>query len=126
MNKEANLSSKIHPTAVIAKGAKIAADVEIGAYSMIGEGVEIGEGSIIKSHVVIEGNTKIGKKNVIFPFACIGQIPQDLKYQGEKSQIIIGDNNQIREYATIHLGTEKGGMVTKIGNNCLLMVSIHI
>lgn len=117
---------KIHPTAIISKGAKIADSVEIGPYSIIGNEVEIASGTIIKSHVVIEGITKIGENNVIFPFASIGQIPQDFKYNQERSQTIIGNNNNIREHATIHPGTADGGMITSIGNNCLLMIGTHV
>lgn len=120
------MSNKIHPSAIIADGAKIGKDVFIGPYCVIGSDVEIGDGTILKSHVVIEGVTKIGKNNVIFPFAAIGTEPQDLKYEGEKSQIIIGDNNKIREHVTIHTGTKGDKMLTKIGNNCLFMVASHI
>ncbi len=118
--------TKIHNTAIISAKAKIAQNVEVGPYCIIGDNVEIGEGCVLKSNVVIERNTKIGKNNTIFPFAVIGVDPQDLKFQGEESQIIIGDNNKIREHVTIHLGTKDGAMVTKIGNNCLLMVGVHI
>ena len=120
------MTQKIHPTAIISSNAKIAQNVEVGAYSVIGDDVKIGEGTIIKSHVVIEGDAEIGKNNVIFPFVVIGVAPQDLKFRGEKSKVIIGDNNKIREHVTIHLGTEDGAMVTKIGSNCLLMVGVHI
>lgn len=120
------LNSKIHPTAIITDGCKIGNNVEIGPYSIIGAEVEIGNNNIIKSHVVIDGLTKIGDGNIIFPFASIGSEPQDLKYNGEKSQLIIGHNNKIREYVTINPGTETGSMITKIGNNCLLMISSHI
>lgn len=120
------MTQKIHPTAIISKTAKLGLDVEIGAYSIIGDEVKIGDGTIIKSHVVIEGDTVIGKNNVIFPFASIGLVPQDLKFKGEKSKVIIGDNNTIREHVTIHLGTQDGAMVTTIGNGCLLMVGVHI
>ncbi len=120
------MTQKIHPSAIIDEGAKIGQNVEIGAFSVIGTNVEIGDGTIIKSHCVIEGFTKIGKNNIIFPFVAIGQNPQDLKFNGEKSEIIIGDNNRIREYVTIHPGTKDDNSLTKIGNNCLFMVSSHI
>ena len=116
----------IHQTAVIDSKAKINKNVKIGPYTVIGPNVEIGEGTDIHSHVNIVGNTKIGKKNSIFPFASIGNDPQDLKYQGEETKIEIGDNNKIREYVTINPGTEGGGGLTKVGNNCLFMVSSHI
>lgn len=117
---------KIHPTAVVSAQAKIADNVEIGPYSIIGDDVVIGEGTVIKSHVVIEGDTQIGKNNVIFPFASIGLAPQDLKFRGEKAKVVIGDNNKIREHVTIHLGTQDGTMITKVGSNCLLMVGVHV
>ncbi len=120
------MSDKIHSSAIIASSAKIGQEVSIGAFCVIGPDVTIGDGTIIKSHVIIEGNTIIGKNNIIFPFAVIGQDPQDLKFEGEKSQIIIGDNNKIREHVTIHPGTKHDNMITKIGSNCLLMVACHI
>jgi UDP-N-acetylglucosamine acyltransferase len=120
------MTKKIHPTAIVSEKAQLGNNVEIGAYSIIGENVKIGDNTIVKSHVVIDGDTEIGKSNVIFPFATIGLVPQDLKFKGEKSKVIIGDNNQIREHVTIHLGTQYGNMVTKIGSNCLLMVGVHV
>jgi UDP-N-acetylglucosamine acyltransferase len=120
------MSNKIHKTAIIEEGAKIGRDVEIGAYSIIGKDVTIGDGTIIKSHVVIEGITEIGQNNKIFQFASIGAVPQDLKFKGEKSKTIIGNNNSIREFVTIHAGTIGGIMETRIGNNCLLMAYVHI
>lgn len=116
----------IHKTAIVSDKAQIAKNVEIGPFCVIGDNVKIEEGTILKSHVVIDGNTTIGKNNIIFPFATVGLVPQDLKFAGEQSQLIIGDNNTIREHVTIHLGTKDGGMITKIGNNCLLMVGAHI
>ena len=116
----------IHKTAIVSDKAQVANNVEVGPFCVIGDNVKIDEGTILKSHVVIEGNTIIGKNNIIFPFATIGLVPQDLKFSGEQSQLIIGDNNKIREHVTIHLGTKDGGMITKIGNNCLLMVGVHI
>ncbi len=118
--------NKIHETAIIAKGAQIGAGVEVGPYSIIGENVKIGENTIIKSHVVIDGFTEIGKNNTVFPFATIGLVPQDLKFAGENSRVIIGDNNKIREHVTIHSGTKDGAMQTVIGSGCLLMVGVHI
>ena len=116
----------IHNTAIVDSKAKISNSVNIGPYSVIGPNVEIGENVIIHSHVNISGNTKIGNKNKIYPFASIGNDPQDLKYNGEVTKLIIGDNNKIREYVTINPGTEGGGGLTKIGNNCLFMISSHI
>jgi len=120
------MTNKIHQSAIIDPKAKISNNVEIGPFCVIGANVKIDEGTIIKSHVVIEGFTKIGKNNVIYPFTTIGQIPQDLKFAGEESRIEIGDNNQIREHVTIHPGTKDDNMLTKIGNNCLLMIGTHI
>ena len=115
----------IDKTAIVNKSAKIHSNVNIGPYSIIGPNVEIGENTIIQSHVSITGNTKIGKKNKIYPFVSIND-PQDLKYNGEQTNLIIGDNNKIREYVTINPGTIGGGGKTVIGNNCLFMISSHI
>ena len=116
----------IHKTAIIDSKAKISSTVEVGPYSIIGPNVEIDEHCIIHSHVNITGYTLIGKKNKIFPFASIGSEPQDMKYNGEKTKLIIGDNNTIREYSTINPGTIQGEGVTKVGNNNLIMISAHI
>ena len=116
----------IHKTAIIDSNAKISQNVTIGPYSVIGPNVEIGDGTVIQSHVNITGYTKIGANNKIYPFASIGNDPQDLKFKGEKTLLEIGDNNKIREYVTINPGTEGGGGKTKVGNNCLFMVSSHI
>ena len=116
----------IHKTAIIDSKAKISENVKVGPYTVIGPNVEIGENTEIYSHVNISGHTKIGKNNKIYPFASIGNDPQDLKYGGEKTNLEIGDSNKIREYVTINPGTKGGGGLTKIGNNCLFMVSAHI
>ena len=116
----------IHNTAIIDPKAKISSGVSIGAFTVIGPNVEIGENTIIQSHVSIIGNTKVGKNNKIYPFASIGNDPQDLKFDGEVTKLEIGDNNKIREYVTVNPGTKGGGGLTKIGNNCLFMVSSHI
>ena len=116
----------IHKTAIIESNSKISKNVKIGPYSVIGANVEIGEGTEIQSHVSIVGNTKIGKNNKIYPFASIGNDPQDLKFKGEETKLEIGDNNKIREYVTVNPGTKGGGGLTKVGNNCLFMVSSHI
>jgi UDP-N-acetylglucosamine acyltransferase len=116
----------IHKTAIVDPKAKISANVNIGPYSIIGPNVEIGEDTDINSHVSIAGYTKIGKKNKIYPFASIGNNPQDLKYKGERSALEIGNGNTIREYVSINPGTDGGGGLTKIGNNCLFMVSSHV
>ena len=116
----------IDKTAIVNKNAKIHSSVKIGPYTVIGPNVEIAENVIIHSHVNISGHTSIGKQNIIFPFASIGNDPQDLKYKGEKTLLKIGDNNKIREYVTINPGTPGGGGKTLIGNNCLFMISSHI
>ena len=116
----------INKTAIIDSTAKIGQNVKVGPYSIIGSNVEIGQGSEIQSHVSIIGNTKIGVNNIIYPFASIGNDPQDLKFNGEETKLEIGNNNKIREYVTINPGTKGGGGLTKIGNSCLFMVSSHI
>jgi UDP-N-acetylglucosamine acyltransferase len=116
----------IHKTAIIDSKAKISSNVKIGPYTVIGPNVEIGDNAIIQSHVSITGYTTIGKENKIYPFASIGNDPQDMKYKGEKTKLIIGDNNTIREYTTINPGTIQGGGITKVGNNNLIMISAHI
>ncbi len=116
----------IHHTAIIDKKSQISENVEIGPYCIIGPDVEIESNTKLHSHVSIKGKTKIGKNNEIFPFVSMGTPPQDLKYKGEKNSIIIGDNNKFREYVNINPGTSKGGTITKIGSNNLLMVYCHI
>jgi len=116
----------IHPTAIVNPGARIGADVEIGPYSIIGERVSIGDGTRIGPHVVIEGPTTIGRNNIFFQFSSIGAIPQDLKFNMEDTEVIIGDNNTFREFITINRGTEGGGGKTAIGSNCLLMAYTHV
>ncbi len=118
--------SVIHPTAIIADGAKIGDNVSIGPYSMVGADVELDDGVELISHVVVTGHTSIGANTRIFPFASIGHQPQDLKYNGEASSLTVGCNNVIREYVTMNPGTEGGGMATRIGNNCLFMVAAHV
>jgi UDP-N-acetylglucosamine acyltransferase len=115
----------IDKTAIINKNAKIHTSVKIGPYTIIGPNVEIEENTEVQSHVSITGNTKIGKGNKIYPFVSIND-PQDLKYNGEETSLVIGDNNRIREYVTINPGTIGGGGKTVIGNNCLFMISSHI
>ena len=116
----------IHQTAIIDSKAKLHRNVKVGPYSVIGANVEIDENTEVQSHVSILGNTKIGKNNKIYPYASIGNDPQDLKFQGEKTKLEIGNNNKIREYVTINPGTNGGGGLTKVGSHCLFMVSAHI
>ncbi len=118
--------TKIHEKALVDARAELAADVEIGAYCVIGPKVKIGKGTRLKSHVVVEGNTTLGEGNVIFQFASVGSVPQDLKYRGEDSQLIIGDRNTVREFVSLNPGTAGGGMITRVGNHNLLMMYCHI
>ena len=116
----------IHNSSNISKGAKIGRNVKIGPFCSVGDSVELEDNVELVSNVHIEGNSKVGKGTKIFPFASIGTAPQDLKYNNEPNNLIIGDNNIIREYVTINPGTEGGGGKTIIGNNCLFMISSHI
>ena len=116
----------IHNLSVIDKKAKISKNVKIGPFCYVGPDVELSENVELISNVHIEGNTKIGKETRVFPFACIGTQPQDLKFKNEKNSLLIGEKNIIREYVTINPGTEGGGSRTEIGNNCLFMISSHI
>ncbi|HEX5747672.1 MAG TPA: acyl-ACP--UDP-N-acetylglucosamine O-acyltransferase [Archangium sp.] len=118
--------AQVHPTAVVHPGARLHETVEVGPYSVIGEKVTIGEGSRVGPHVVIEGRTTIGARNRIFPFAAVGGAPQDLKYAGEDTQLIIGDGNTLRESTTLNIGTAGGGGVTRVGHNNLFMAYSHV
>jgi len=118
--------AKIHQTALVDPRAELDGDVEVGAYSIIGPRVRVGKGTRIRSHVVLEGNTTVGESNTVFQFASVGSIPQDLKYKGEDSQLVIGHHNTIREFVSINPGTTGGGMVTRIGDRNLLMMYCHI
>ena len=117
---------QIHPTAIVADGAKLADGVCIGAYSLIGPHVILKEKVKIHPHVVVDGYTTIGTKTEVFPFAAIGLAPQNAHYKGEPSTLEIGEGCIIREHVTIHPGTEKGRMTTTVGNNCYIMVGAHI
>jgi UDP-N-acetylglucosamine acyltransferase len=116
----------IHPTAIVDPSAKIPTSSKIGAYSIIGEDVEMGENCQLHSHVVLGGPTKLGSDNQIFSFAVIGGEPQDITYNGEPTRLEIGDRNMIREYVTINRGTLKGGGVTRVGNDTLIMAYTHV
>ena len=116
----------IHKTAIVDQKAEVSKSANIGPYSVIGPNVQLDDYVDIQSHVNISGNTKIGTETKIFPFASIGTQPQDLKYKDEKNALIIGKKNIIREYVTINPGTEGGGGLTKIGDNCLFMISSHV
>ena len=120
------MQNTIHKSAIVDTKAQIGKNVNIGPYSIIGPNVKIKNNVKIHSHVNIQGDTIINEKTEIFPFTSLGTIPQDLKYQGEKSKLIIGKSNIIREHVTINPGTKGGGLTTKVGNNCLLMVGSHV
>jgi UDP-N-acetylglucosamine acyltransferase len=118
--------TNIHPTAVVEAGARIAASARIGPYCVVGAKVEIGEDVELVAHVVVAGRTSIGAGTRIFPFASIGHQPQDLKYKGEDTALVIGQRNVIREHVTMNPGTAGGGAVTRVGDGCLFMASAHV
>ena len=118
--------SLIHPSAVIEPGAQIGEGVEIGPFCVIGPQVRLASGVVLKSHVVVTGETSVGEDTVIFPFASIGEIPQDLKFRGERARLEIGARNRIREYVTMNPGTEGGGGVTSVGDDGLFMAGAHV
>ncbi|ADL55792.1 acyl-ACP--UDP-N-acetylglucosamine O-acyltransferase [Gallionella capsiferriformans] len=118
--------SKIHPSAIVHPGARLAPDVEVGAYSLIGEHVTIGAGTVVGPHVVINGHTTIGEHNHIFQFCSLGEVPQDKKYAGEPTRLEIGDHNTIREFCTFNLGTAQDGGVTRVGNHNWIMAYVHL
>jgi UDP-N-acetylglucosamine acyltransferase len=119
------MKARVHPSAQIHPRARLADDVEVGAYSVIGEHVEIGEGSWIGAHVVLDGHLRIGRRNRIFQFASIGAPPQDKKYRGEPTAVEIGDDNTVREYVTINRGTALDVGVTRLGNENWVMAYVH-
>ena len=116
----------IHPTAIVDPSAQIGEGTKVGPYSIIGPNVVLGRDNVVGPHVVIDGWTKIGNRNTIYQFASVGAAPQDLKYRGEPSELIIGDGNIIRECVTLQPGTEGGGMITKIGDQNLFMANTHV
>ncbi len=118
--------AQVHPTAVVHPGARLHETVEVGPYSVIGEKVTIGAGSRVGPHVVIEGRTTLGERNHVFQFASVGAAPQDLKYAGEDTELILGDGNTIREFVTLNIGTAGGGGMTRIGDNNLFMAYSHV
>ena len=116
----------IHPSAVIAEGAWIGQGAEVGPFCVVGPQVRLGDGVVLKSHVVIAGETEIGPGTTVFPFASIGEVPQDLKFRGERTRLVIGARNRIREHVTMNPGTEGGGGVTRIGDDGLFMAGCHV
>lgn len=118
--------SNIHPSAVIENGAQIDPTATVGPFCVVGPQVTLGAGVVLKSHVVVSGRTTIGAETIIFPFAVIGEIPQDLKFKGEPTALLIGKRNRIREHVTINCGTEGGGGVTRVGDDGLFMAGCHV
>jgi len=120
------VSERIHASAIVDKGAELGADVEVGPYALVGANVRLGARTTVGPHAVVIGRTALGEDNVIFHHASLGAAPQDLKFHGEASELIIGARNQIREFATLHLGTEGGGMATRVGDDNVLMNYTHV
>src|ERR1022692_1513294 len=116
----------VHPTAIVSPAARVAEAAEIGPYSIIGSEVEIGAGTRLMAHVYMEGPLRVGEDNVFFPYSTVGVVSQDLKYRGERAETRIGDRNKVREFVTIHRGTEGGGLITSIGDDNLLMAYVHV
>ncbi|MCY3969546.1 MAG: acyl-ACP--UDP-N-acetylglucosamine O-acyltransferase [Acidobacteria bacterium] len=120
------MTAEIHPTAIVGDGVELGEDVVVGPYAVIGGGVQVGDGTKIGAHATIYGDTVLGRANRVFPHAAIGFDPQDLKYEGERSRLTIGDRNQFREFCTINRGTEFGGGETRIGDDNLFMTQTHV
>ena len=118
--------ANVHPTAIVSPGAELADDVVVGPFAVIGPHVRLGAGTTVGPHAVIDGDTTAGKNNRFFQFAAVGGAPQDLKYRGERTRLEIGDGNTFREFCTVHLGTEDGGGITRVGSGCLLMAYTHL
>ena len=118
--------AQVHPTAVVHPDAQLHETVEVGPFAVIGPKVKIGPGTRVGPHAVIEGRTTLGARNRVFQFASLGAVPQDLKYAGEDTELVIGDENQIREFTTLHIGTAGGGGVTRLGNRNLVMANSHV
>jgi UDP-N-acetylglucosamine acyltransferase len=119
-------ASAIHPSAVIESGAKLGAGVRVGAFSYVGDGVEIGDGTVIGPHCSVTGPTRIGRDNHFAGHAAIGGDPQDKKFKGERTELVIGDRNSVREFVTLNRGTGEGGGITRIGNDNLLLAYTHV
>ncbi|KPQ08072.1 MAG: UDP-N-acetylglucosamine O-acyltransferase LpxA [Rhodobacteraceae bacterium HLUCCA12] len=119
-------TAQVHPTAIVEDGAQIGPHARIGPYACIGPDVSLAEGVVVKAHAVITGWTEIGAGTEVFSFACVGEIPQDLKFAGERSRLVIGARCRIREGATLNTGTEGGGGVTSVGDECLFMTGAHV
>ena len=117
---------QIHPHAVVAPGAKLGPGVRIGAFAIVGEDVELGEGCVLHSHAVVQGPSKIGRNNVFYPFCAVGGDPQDFRFEGEKTELLVGDGNTFREYVTISRGTSGGGGKTTVGDENFFLASAHV
>lgn len=120
------MSTRIHPTAVVDRRAQLGDAVEVGAYCVVHAGVTLGEGCVLHNHVTVYPGTTMGRENVCYPYTVLGADPQDLKYAGSATSLVIGARNKFREQVTVHRGTEHGGGVTRIGSDCLFMVGVHI
>ena len=118
--------TQVHPSAIVEAGAELGAGVQIGPFCHVGPDARLGDGVVLKSHVVVTGRTSVGDDTVIFPFSCIGEIPQDLKFKGEATELRIGARNRIREHVTMNTGTEGGGGITRVGDDGLLMAGSHV
>lgn len=118
--------TEVHPSAVVEPGAQLGQGCQVGPFCHVGPGAKLGDGVILKSHVVISGDTEVGEDSTLFPFACIGEIPQDLKFRGEKTRLVIGARNRIREHVTMNTGTEGGGGITRVGDDGLFMAGCHV
>ncbi|SLN33907.1 Acyl-[acyl-carrier-protein]--UDP-N-acetylglucosamine O-acyltransferase [Pseudoruegeria aquimaris] len=119
-------TATVHPSAFVEEGAEIGPECSIGPFCTVGPEVRLGRGVVLKSHAVVTGDTEIGDETVIFPFATIGEIPQDLKFAGEHTKLIVGKRNRIREGVTMNTGTEGGGGITRVGDDCLFMTGAHV
>ena len=119
-------AAEIHPSAVVDPGARIGAGCVVGPFCVLGPDVVLGDGVHLRSHVVVTGDTEVGEGTTVFPFAVLGEVPQDLKFAGERTSLRIGRRNRIREGATLNLGTRGGGGVTRIGDDCLVMTGAHV
>lgn len=126
MTEKNSSETFIHPTSIVHPKAQLDHGVKVGPWCTIGENVRIGKNTELRSHVVVEGWTEMGESNVVFPFAVLGAVPQDLKYKGESTELVIGNRNTIRESVTLNLGTAQGGGITKLGDDCLLMAYVHM
>jgi len=120
------MDTRIHPSAIVEPGAQIGVGVTVGPFSLIGPEVVLHDGVTVKSHAVVTGWTEVGPGSTIWPFATVGEVPQDLKYRGERTRLVVGARCRIREAATLNTGTEGGGGITRVGDDCLIMTGAHV